>query len=129
MQSLGITVEFEFKIIQGSRLIMVLGSSIATTISSSNMPQATNLPTVCPYPLLRDMGTITSIPNKDLSRLPLPSPEGCGLLIIARQRIWGDPGSGRPRWCVTKTGHDICHGPFSLIFPALNKLTQLVSLK
>ena len=82
MQSLGIMVEFEFKIIQGLQLIMILGSSVTTTISSSNMPQTTNLPTVCPYPLLRDMGAITSIPNKDLS-LPLPSPEGCGLLIVA----------------------------------------------
>jgi len=102
---------------------------------SSNIPQAMNLhPTVCLSPLLRDVDMMTSIHSKNPS-LPLPSPEGCGWFITAQWRIWGmrntmgDAGSGMPRWCITETGHDICHGPFSLIFPTSNKLTQPVSLK
>jgi len=38
---------------------------------------------------------ITSIPSKDPS-LPLLSPEGCGQLIIARQRIGGTQEVGGP---------------------------------
>jgi len=94
--------------------------------TSSNMPQATNLHTVCPSPLLRGVGTITGIPSKDPTP-PLPSPEGCGRLIVARRKSWGTRNTRR--WCVTETDRDICHGPLSLIFPASNKLTQLVSFK
>jgi hypothetical protein len=39
--------------------------------------------------------------------------------------VRGDPGSGRPARCVTKTDHDKCRGPFSLIFPSSTELTYL----
>jgi len=43
---------------------------------------------------------------------PLPSPEGCGLACsysiegYGRKNTRGDPASGRPSWCVARTGHD-----------------------
>ena len=60
---------------------------------------------------------------------PLPSSEGCGRLIDNQRGSWGvekreggprkwDPGSGRPKQCVAKTGNDICHCPFLLPSPA-----------
>ena len=36
-----------------------------------------------------------------------------------------DTGSGMTRWCVTETGHDICHGPFSPISLTRSQLTSL----
>ena len=75
---------------------------------SSNMPQAMNLhPSVYPSPLLRDVGSSSSLDGNS----------------------WEQGMPGGARWCVTETGHDIYHGPFSLIFPASNKLTQPVFLK
>jgi len=76
----------------------------------------------------RSVASPTRIP------VPLPSPEGCGR---AHRRSTEDLGNeehhGGPRkWeagCVVETGHDICHGSFSLIFPASNELTQPMSLK
>ena len=56
------------------------------------------------------------------SHPPLPSPEGCGRLIVAQQRSWGgkntrgDPSNGRPDWYVTKTNHDFGRGSFSSYF-------------
>jgi len=44
--------------------------------------------------------------------MPLPSPEGCGLACsysiegYGRKNTRGDPASGRPSWCVMRTGHD-----------------------
>jgi hypothetical protein len=50
------------------------------------------------------------------SHTPLPSPEGCGLAFscsiggggggYGRKNTRGDPASGRPSWCVARTGHD-----------------------
>ena len=48
---------------------------------------------------------------------------------LGNEEHQGDPGIGRPTWCIMEMGHDICHGPFPLIFCTSNKLIQLVSLK
>ena len=56
---------------------------------------------------------------------------------VAHHRSMEDLGNeehhGGPRKqearCVVETGHDICYGSFSLIFPASNELTQPMSLK
>jgi len=56
---------------------------------------------------------------------PLPFPEGCGQLKLARWRNmgWrntrGEPGYERPIRCVTKTNHDENRGSFSPIAPSL----------
>ena len=58
---------------------------------------------------------------------PLPSSEGCGQLLADQRRNlgWrntrGDPGSGRPAQCVTKTGNDKSRCPFS---PILSSSTR-----
>jgi len=100
VQSLGITAEFEFKIIWESGLI--LGSSA----TNHHLPPPICLkpriytppfaPPLCWGMWARSVASPTRIPA------PLPSPEGCGWLIIARRRIWGmrnimgDLGSRRP---------------------------------
>ena len=58
---------------------------------------------------------------------PLPSSEGCGRLLADQQRNWGwrnmrgDPGSGRPAQCITKTGNDKSRCLFS---PILSSSTR-----
>ena len=85
-------------------------------------------PAACPSLLLMDVGMITSIPSKDPC-LPLPSPEGCGRLIITWQRIWGMRNTrggqevGGPHGASRKQAMTyVCHGLFPLIFCTSNKL-------
>jgi len=97
------------------------------------MPQATNLhPTVCPSPMLRDVGKISSIPNKDPSAPPLSRgmwvAHHCSMEDLGNEEHHGGPRKQEAR-CVVEMGHDICYGSFSLIFPASNELTQPMSLK
>jgi len=44
---------------------------------------------------------------------------------IWRRNTRGNRGSGRPRWCVTKTGHDSRRGPFSAFLLLSTLLTTL----
>ena len=62
----------------------------------------------CPSPLQRDVGC-SSLLDKGFR---------------GTQEV-GGPGGVSRKWAMTY----VCHGPFSLIFPASNKLTQPVSLK
>jgi hypothetical protein len=54
--------------------------------------------------------------------MPLPSPEGCGLACsysirgYGRKNTRGDPASGRPSWCVARTGHLMARS-CSFLFP------------
>ena len=84
-----------------------------------------NNPTASPSPLLRDVGSPTNATAPSEARMqpqpPLPFPKGCGRLRFARRRkcgrrkARGDSGSGRPRWCVTKTSDDFGRCSFSFI--------------
>ena len=56
--------------------------------------------------------TLTHLRSEVAPQPPLPFPKGCGRFIVVRRRIGGgrnirgDPGSGRPMRCVSKTNHD-----------------------
>ena len=85
-------------------------------------PTSPGDPVTSPSPLLRDVGSVNIVTAPSQARMlpqpPLPFPEGCGRLTIARRRNRGrrkmreDPESGRPRWYITKTNHDFGRSSF-----------------
>jgi len=64
-----------------------LHPTTTTSLSLPHLPITDLKPIGCPSPLLRDVGPPSS-----------RSTDGYG-----REEQGGDPGSGRPRWCVTRT--------------------------
>ena len=79
----------------------------------SSLPNTELQPTRCPSPLPRDVGPPPALFMEENTK--------------GNEELRGDPGNGRPRWCVTKTSHDFCRGsfsPFSLSSPSLNPSPQ-----
>ena len=67
----------------------------------SSLPTTELTPTLCPSPLLRDVG---------------PSPSRSMKVTVKMRNRRGDPWNGRPSRCVTRTSHNFCCGSF---FPFL----------
>ena len=109
-------------------LILSPSSTIAFALATTNSPATTrDRPDMSPSPLMRDVGSIINTPGctEDTAATPAPPlSKGmwAGLYSLDRGN-WGwvntrgDPWSGRPVQCVTKTGYDVCRSSFSPIPP------------
>jgi hypothetical protein len=122
VQSLGVTAGFEFKI---NRTLNVDLGFIHHHHCSSLLQYASShepTPQCLPLPSVEGCGHDHQHPQQGSQPAP---PLFRGMWAAHRRSTedlgneehQGGAGSGRPRWCVTEMDRDICHGPFSLIFP------------